>query len=197
MPRPYRLKRRAERQEETRRRIVDATVDLHRTVGPSRTTVSAIAERAGVQRLTVYRHFPDERALMLACSGQFMAENPPPNPESWLSVEDERERFRTALGELYEYYERTEAMMSSLLRDRPSNAIVDEMLKPYDEYLSVARDILSQGWSRAEDRTGLFSAAISHALDFYTWRSLRRAQGLSPEDSIELMSRSVTALVEG
>src|SRR3954469_20083307 len=84
--RKYELKKRAERQAETRRRIVEATEELHRTVGPARTTISEIAERAGVQRLTVYNHFPEERELFAACSAHFMAEVPPPSPRDWVPV---------------------------------------------------------------------------------------------------------------
>src|SRR3954469_1224735 len=100
-PRTYELKRRAERQEETRRRIVDAAVELHSTLGPARTTVQAIAERAGVTRPTVYAHFPDERTLFQACSGHVRATVPPPDTAAWHAIADPAERLETALRELY------------------------------------------------------------------------------------------------
>ncbi len=106
MTRKYDMKRRAKRQEETRQRIVEATVELHKTVGMARTTISAIAEKAGVERLTVYRHFPDERALFSACSGHWNAANPPPDPASWTQVADPEERLRSALSEVYAYHRR-------------------------------------------------------------------------------------------
>src|ERR671915_1215643 len=101
MTRKYEMKRRARRQEETRRRIIEATVELHQTVGMARTTISAIAEKAGVQRLTVYRHFPDERALFHACTGHWRAANPPPEPGPWSQIADPHERLGMALAEVY------------------------------------------------------------------------------------------------
>src|SRR3954463_1267820 len=115
--RKYEKKRRAELEAETRRRITETAVELHGTVGPARTSISAIAERAGVRRSTVYRHFPDEEALFTACSSHWGQENPPPDLSAWTAIEDPAERLRTALGELYVYYRRTERMMANLLRD--------------------------------------------------------------------------------
>src|SRR3954471_19243501 len=115
--RKYELKKRAERQAETRRRIVQATEELHRTVGPAKTTISEVAERAGVQRLTVYNHFPEERELFAACSAHFRQENPAPDPAAWAEIADPDERLRTALTELYAYYERTEDMTGNVRRD--------------------------------------------------------------------------------
>src|SRR5690242_9322754 len=101
--RTYELKRRAERQRETRRRIVAAAVDLHTSLGPSRTTVQAIAEKAGVTRPTVYAHFPDARALFEACSGHVRATAPPPDPARWASIAEPSERLDAALRDLYAY----------------------------------------------------------------------------------------------
>ncbi|HET7479864.1 MAG TPA: helix-turn-helix domain-containing protein, partial [Rubrobacteraceae bacterium] len=117
MARKYEQKRRAEKQEETRRRITEATVELHKTVGMARTTISAIAENAGVERLTVYRHFPDEKTLFSACSEHYMGANPPPDPEPWARTGDPEERLRSALEEVYAYHRRTEPMMANLIRD--------------------------------------------------------------------------------
>src|SRR5690554_6813567 len=108
MARKYELKARAEQQEETRLRIVEATVALHQQIGGPATTVSAIAERAGVERATVYRHFPDERALLTACTSHYISQNPPPNPQQWATIEDAEERLQTALCEIYAYHRRTE-----------------------------------------------------------------------------------------
>src|SRR5829696_1786436 len=106
--RTYRLKKRAADMAETRRRITEAAVDLHGSVGPARTTISGVAERAGVQRATLYRHFPDEDALFVACSSHWMAQHPLPDPAGWAAIEDPDERLRVALKELYEWYERGE-----------------------------------------------------------------------------------------
>src|SRR5918992_92628 len=112
MARKYDMRRRAKRQEETRQRITEATVELHEALGPAKTTISAIAEKAGVQRLTVYRHFPDERALFSACRGHYMSINPPPDPTPWAGISDPEVRLKRALAEVYVFYRRTEPMMS-------------------------------------------------------------------------------------
>src|SRR3954468_23183799 len=130
--RKYELKARAERQAETRRRIVEATVQLHQEVGPAKTTISEVAERAGVQRLTVYNHFPDERSLLGACSAHWIEHNPPPDPTAWAAIDDPDERMRTALSELYGFYEATEDMTGNVQRDA--------------EVMPALREILDAGW---------------------------------------------------
>jgi AcrR family transcriptional regulator len=115
--RPYRKKRRAELEEQTRLRITESAVELHGTLGPSRTSMSAIAERAGVRRSTLYRHFPDEVAVFQACSAHWAAAHPPPDLGAWAAIEDPDERLATALGELYAYYRSGESMLANLHRD--------------------------------------------------------------------------------
>ena len=119
--RKYELKKRADEMAETRRRITEAAVELHGTVGPARTTLSAVAERAGVQRHTVYRHFPSDAELFAACSTHYNTANPWPDVGSWRAISDPRQRLRRALDELYAYYERTEPMFSNILRDAESS----------------------------------------------------------------------------
>ena len=117
MPRKYELRRRAERQEETRRRIIEATVVLHEAQGAPRTTISDIAAQAGVERATVYRHFPDERTLLAACTGHYVAQHPRPDPTPWDEIADPASRLRTALAEVYAYHRRTERMTDRAARD--------------------------------------------------------------------------------
>jgi AcrR family transcriptional regulator len=190
--RPYRMTRRAELEEQTRKRITESAVALHEERGPARTPISAVAERAGVRRSTVYRHFPDEEALFAACSAHWRAANPSPDPGAWAAIEDPAERTETALRELYAFYSRTEAMYTSLLRDEPVVPIVHRLLGDFYGYLRAIQDILMAGRrlrGRAARRT---QAAIGHALSFPTWRSLTREQGLADADAVALMS----ALVE-
>src|SRR5919107_5906511 len=111
-PRKYEKKRRAEQESETRQRILEAMVDLHREVGPARTTISAIAERAGVERLTVYRHFPDERSMFEACTTHYATEVPQPDPASWADIDDPAERLRAVLLNFYDYYRRAEDVLT-------------------------------------------------------------------------------------
>jgi AcrR family transcriptional regulator len=189
--RPYRKKRRAELEEETRRRITESAVELHGTVGPAHTSMSAVAERAGVRRSTLYRHFPDEAALFGACSAHWIAANPPPNLEAWAAVADPEERLRLALEELYGFFRRTEQMMANLIRDEATNESVRRHFAAFHGYMDAARDVLmtsrrERGQARARAR-----AAIGHALAFTTWRSLVREQGLGNKQAAELMGRLV------
>src|SRR4051812_21205209 len=115
--RTYRQKKRAEQSAETRRKIVEATVALHREVGPAATQINEIARLAGVQRVTVYSHFPDEVSLFMACSAHWRALHPAPDPATWLSIEDPAKRLRLGLRELYEWYRKTEPMTGNVLRD--------------------------------------------------------------------------------
>jgi AcrR family transcriptional regulator len=189
----YRMSRRAELEGQTRRRITESAVALHEELGPARTPITAVAERAGVRRSTVYRHFPDEEALFAACSSHWRAANPPPDPRTWAAIEDPAERTETALRELYAFYGRTEGMYTSLLRDEPLVPIVQRLLADFYGYLRAIQDVLLTGRrlrGRAARRT---QAAIGHALAFPTWRSLTRDQGLTDADAVALMC----ALVEG
>jgi AcrR family transcriptional regulator len=185
--RPYRMTRRAELEEQTRRRITESTVALHEELGPARTSISAVAERAGVRRSTVYRHFPDEEALFAACSSHWRAGNPPPDPRSWATIEDPAQRTEAALRELYAFYGRTEGMYTSLLRDEPVVPIVHRLLGDFYGYLRAIQDLLMTGRGlrgRAARRT---RAAIGHALSFATWSSLTREHGLADADAVALM----------
>lgn len=189
--RPYRMKRRAELEEQTRRRITESAAALHEEVGPAHTSISAIAERAGVRRSTVYRHFPDEDALFAACSAHWRAGNPPPDPRTWTAIRDPAARTRTALRELYAFYSRTEAMYVSLLRDEPLVPAVQRRLRDFYGYLCAVQDDLAAGRDLRGRRARYTRAAIGHALAFQTWRSLRREQELSDDDAVELMCRLV------
>lgn len=183
--RPYRMKQRAEAEAATRRRITESAVELHGTVGPARTSISAIAEHAGVRRSTVYRHFPDEDALFAACSAHWRAANPRPDLESWATIADPDERLRTALVELYAFYRRTEQMLDNLMRDETTTPVVGRTFAAFRAYLDAARDALARG--RRDARRRSVRAAIGHALAFTTWKSLAREQGLSDRQAAELM----------
>jgi AcrR family transcriptional regulator len=188
MARKYELKRRAEKQEETRQRIVEATIALHRTKGPARTTFTDVARRAGVQRHTVYRHFPDERALMRACSGHYTAENPPPDPSAWASIADPAERLRRGLQGVYEWFEATADMMTCVLRDAEVDPVTRETVQfRRAELAARIRAALARGL-RGKRRL----AALDLALDFQAWRRLA-ASGLGPEEAAETMTTAVLA----
>jgi AcrR family transcriptional regulator len=193
--RKYDMKRRARGKEETRRRIVEATVELHKTVGMARTTISAIAEKAGVQRLTVYRHFPNERALFSACTGHWRAANPPPDPASWTQVADPEERLRVALSEVYAHHRRTEPMMDNVIRDAQVHPLTREMAEPYFQHWERMRYVLATGWGVEDERLGLLLAALGHGLSFQTWRSLVREQGLEEEQVVDVMVGMVRCLM--
>jgi AcrR family transcriptional regulator len=190
--RKYELKQRAAEMAETRRRITEAAVDLHGTVGPARTTVSAIAERAGVQRHTVYRHFPTDADLFGACSAHYLAANPWPDPEPWRTTSDPQRRLARALDQLYAWYERTEPMFSNVFRDLDLVDGLPATIVPLQDYLAEAAEILATGWPTRDRRRRLLAAAIHHALDFHTWRSLTAHNQISRTEAVQL----ATALVQ-
>jgi AcrR family transcriptional regulator len=187
MTRKYELKKRAERQEETRRRIVEAAIQLHRTKGPARTTFSDIAALAGVQRHTLYRYFPDERAMGLACSGLHFELNPPPDPAGWEAIADPAERLRVGLEALYAWYERNEDMFSCVFRDAEIDPLVRELfeLRGVEPMARVAA-VLSRGLGTGRRAR----AAFSLALDFHAWRRLAQS-GLDAPDAATLMADAV------
>jgi AcrR family transcriptional regulator len=187
------MKRRAELEEQTRRRITESTVTLHEELGPARTSISAVAERAGVRRSTVYRHFPDEEALFMACSSHWREANPPPDPSAWPAIEDPAERTETALRELYAFYRRTEGMYTSLLRDEPHVPILHRLLAGFYGYLDAIADMLMSGRGLRGGARRCTRAAIGHALAFSTWRSLTREQGLGDGEALALMCALVEA----
>jgi AcrR family transcriptional regulator len=187
------MKRRAESQHQTRRRITDSAVELHGTLGPSRTSMSAVAAHAGVRRSTLYRHFPNEAALFDACTAHWAAMNPPPDLVAWSTVADADERLTAALGELYAFYRRTEAMLENLFRDEVAVPIVRERFAAFRGYLVAAREALMKGRrlrGAAKLRT---QAAVGHAIAFSTWKSLVREQGLDDAAAAELMCALVAA----
>jgi AcrR family transcriptional regulator len=191
--RTYELKQRAERQQETRRRIVQAAVELHTMLGPARTTVQAIADRAGVTRPTVYAHFPDARSLFQACSGQVREAVPLPDPTSWRSIADPGERLETALRELYDYYERLEPLLENVQRDAAVMPLVADMNAYRVRYLEEIRDVLLGAWTTRGGAKARLRRAIGHALEFRTWQSLVRRQGCRPNEAVQLMLAFVRA----
>jgi AcrR family transcriptional regulator len=193
--RTYELKQRAERQQETRRRIVEAAVELHTTLGPSRTTVSAIAERAGVTRPTVYAHFPDDRSLLQACSGHVREAVPPPDPAAWRSISDPGERLEAALRDLYDYYDRLEPLLENVQRDAAVMPVVAEMNAYRVRYLEEIRDLLLEGWTTGDGSRARLMRAIGHALEFRTWQSLVRRQGCPTNEAVQLMVTFVRAVL--
>ena len=202
----YKLKKRAERQEETRLRIARATLELHETVGPSLTTISAIAERAGVGRPTVYSHFPDELSLGMACSSLELSENPLPDPGPWGEIPDPERRLRVALAELYAYFRRREGLWANILRDQEMPRIEDnsdvretddEIMKPIFVHWERMKATLAEGWGSPEGAPQALPGAIGLALDFQTWRTMTGKQGLTDEQAIELMVGMVQCALRG
>jgi AcrR family transcriptional regulator len=189
--RKYELKKRAEEMAETHLRITEAAIELHGTVGPSRTTLSAVANRAGVERRTLYRHFPTEAELFAACSSHYFAANPWPDLDDWRAIPDPSHRLERALDELYAYYERTEPMLSNVLRDAELVDFARDAVAPLHAYLEDAAEVVSVGRPLRGKRRLLLRAAARHALDFSTWRSLS-ANGVERADAVKLS----TALVE-
>ena len=188
MTRKYEMRKRAASVEETRRRIVEAAVELHEQVGPARASLSSIAERAGVERQTYYRHFPDERSLFSACSGHWIERNPLPDASRWREIENPEARLRHGLREIYTYYEANETMLASVIRDSEVHAITREMVdQGIGPAMAAFSTALAAGWATSRKTR----AAIDLALGFHTWRSLVRGSGLSPVQAADLMAEIV------
>jgi AcrR family transcriptional regulator len=206
--RPYTLKERARRQDEVHRRITKTAVDLHRTVGPARTTVSEIARLAGVQRATVYNHFPTDLDLIDACSSHWIAENPPPDPAAWLDISDPDHRVETALAAMYAYYEQGQDMLENVLRDAPLVPALDQINRrkwwPMIDHLV---DVLDRGWDASPDGGGSRDAAKARergdgaarrailrvVLDFFSWQTMARS-GLSNDEAARTAAAWVRAI---
>lgn len=179
---------RARSQEETRQRIIDATMQLHEELGPRATTISAIAEKAGVQRLTVYRHFPDEAAVFQACTAHWLSLNPPPDPSGWATVEDPLDRLKAALTALYRYYSSTSRMWSVSFRDVSEVPALREPMKRFTGFVAAIGDDLAARFGAGRQQAARIAATIQHALAFPTWADLD-ARGLSDADKVALVAR--------
>lgn len=187
--RTYRMKQRAEAQEATRTRITESAVALHEQLGPSQTSMAAVAEHAGVQRSTVYRHFPDEAALFAACSAHWFASHPQPDIDAWAEIADPAERLRTGLAELYAWYRSTGTMLDRLIRDEHLVPTVALLFGQFHGWLDRARALLVGGRSLRGARKAEVEAVICLALAFETWRALCRDGGLTDEAAAGLMAR--------
>ncbi len=189
MARSYTLKRRAERQADTRRRIVEAAVELHGTLGPARTPLSLVAERAGVQRHTLYAHFPDERSLLLACSGLVAERDPLPDAAAWLAVTDAAKRRRIGLRAIYDWYARNAELSACVLRDAEHHAPTREVQAlRFEAPMRRCLEVLGAGLSPSQH--GLLLVMIG----FHAWRSLVRDSGLDQDSAVEAAARAVEAV---
>jgi AcrR family transcriptional regulator len=187
--REYQLKERAHQQAETRRRIIEAVVALHEEVGPARTTVVEIADRAQVSRPTVYSHFPDERSLITACSQHWSLANPRPDIAAWKGIADPRTRLRTALEQLYSYYAPRERMLANVIRDSTLMPSISEALQnTIAPYLRSAAETLATGPPRARRKQ---LAVVELALHFHTWQTLTRGGQLTNKEAAGLMAELV------
>jgi AcrR family transcriptional regulator len=186
----YELNQRAQAMADTRRRITRATVELHQTVGPARTSVSEIARRAGVDRVTVYRHFPVAAALLAACSADFRACHPLPDIASWAKLTDPRQRTRRGLRDLYSYYEQAGPMLANVIRDAEHMPALRAVGAPRRQWLAQAEEQLARGWPGNPRQ---IRHAIAIALDFHTWQTLTHQRDLTRNQAIRLM----LAMVDG
>lgn len=177
MKRPYNQKNRAEAQERTRQKIVDAAVELHQEKGLVSTSVDDIAKRAKVGKVTVYRHFPNEMELVNACSGHYFQMNPFPDLESWAEIKDQTKRIRQGIKETFQFHQRTSPMMKGILseaRDHPA-------VKPYHGFWIMAADTLAP---KADKK---LKAKLNLALSFDTWNLLMTEQGLSQTEALQIV----------
>jgi AcrR family transcriptional regulator len=186
MTRTYVKSKRAENQAETRQRIVEAAVELHGEIGPAATTISMVAERAGVQRHTIYAHFPDDRSMLMACSGQHIEHHPIPSPHLWMAERDPAARLTAALTAIYTWFAETEAMTAGVLRDAEVHPVLREVSGlrfgvPFSAiHTSLAGGLGSKG-----------KAALWLAISFHTWRTLARDARLAQKAAVAVMVHAV------
>jgi len=192
--RAYTMRARQEHVDQTRLRITEATVRLHEEVGPAATTVSAVADRAGVTRLTVYRHFPDEEALVGACASHWGALHPPPDPASWLSIDDPERRLRAALLDVYTWARAAAPMMTKIFRDLHGmpTFVGDSLSRQEQDRVTV----LAGGFPVAGRKAHRLRTALAHAIAFRTWQSLCLVGQLRDDEAVELMAAAVLAAVQ-
>ena len=183
--RPYVQRVRGDHVAETRARIVEAIMKLHEEIGPRNTTVSAIADRAGVERLTVYRHFKDEAAMFAACSHRYLELNPPPEPSDWASEPDLARRTRDGLETLYAFFRRTSPMFEKIYRDVSESAALGKVMSHFDGYLRGLGDDLAAAWPD-DQRASHRRTILRHAAKFATWQSLE-AEGASDTEKAALI----------
>lgn len=191
MTRTYTLKKRAQSQAQTRRRIVEAAVELHSSIGPAQTSLSMVAERAGVQRHTLYAHFPDERSLLMACSGLTMERDPLPEAAPWRGIADPRERLRVGLTAIYAWYERNAQRAACVLRDAEYHPLTREISQMrMGPFMAAYKEVLGAGLT-AKQR-----AMLQLALSFFTWRSLVRDGGLKQGAAVSTMVEAIECAKE-
>jgi AcrR family transcriptional regulator len=193
--RKYLLQRRAERMAETRRRIAHAAVELHASIGPVAATITAIAERAGVQRHTVYSHFPDEHSLFRACVTHGLSLWPLPDPSRWQELGNPQRRLATALDELYGYFERTEPMWTNVSRDLPALPALAKANAPVFAHWGAMRRALVSGWPARGRRRRALNAVVGHFLAFATWRSFARDEGLPRKEVVAVAVAAVRGVL--
>lgn len=193
--RKYELKERAESQQRTRQRIAKAAAELHEQVGPAGTTVAEIARRAGVSRLTVYKHFPDDAALYPACAAHHIAENPLPDFDAALAPENPVDRVRALLTTVYaDWYRGWGRMMRNLQRDRRSDPVLDEYMRDSsDAGLARLADAATAGFELEAGSVTRVRSLVRVALDFWTWDRLE-AEGLSDRQKAELMTEAIAGI---
>jgi len=186
------MRRRAGQVDQTRQRIVEATVELHGSVGPAATTIAAIADRAGVTRLTVYRHFPDQTALFSACSAHWASRQQLPDPAAWSGIDDPARSRAAGLADLYRFYRAGAGMLTHIHRDLA--ALPEAHQQALRDGDTLARDVLTAPFDRASDQRRQLRAAIGHAISFWTWRSLCLDQGLTDTEAAEAMTGMILAI---
>jgi AcrR family transcriptional regulator len=186
------MRRRAEQVDQTRQRIVEATVELHGSVGPAATTIAAIAEAAGVTRLTVYRHFPDEDALFGACSAHWISRQQLPDPGAWSGIDDPAGRLRAGLADLYRFFRAGAGMLTCIYRDLAT--LPEAYQQALRDRATFFREVLAAPFGGTDGEHRRRRAVIGHAISFWTWRSLCLDQGLSDTEAVDAMTGMILAV---
>ncbi|MBX3069199.1 MAG: TetR/AcrR family transcriptional regulator [Thermomicrobiales bacterium] len=193
--RTYRKRKRAVSEAETRQRIVDAAIAMHQSKGNA-ATISEVARVAGISRITLYRHFPDELALLTACTSHYMEQHPLPDLATWTAIEDPIERLRKALADVFAYHRENVRMMTAAEHGVAENPTLSQLLQPLVEYWEAAVAVLTLGFPDDNASSPFIRQSIALAVSLPTWRLLAQQRGLSDEDCVEMFVRMVACLAE-
>jgi AcrR family transcriptional regulator len=174
-PRKYDMTRRASAAAETRRRIVDATLELHGEQGIAATSWDDIAARAGVGVGTVYRHFPSLDELIPACGEITRERIALPDPSLFDGLDTPAERLEHLVREAFAIYERAAPQLRAIRSEPDVHPNVAEAGEAVEAALTALVDAAVEP---AADR-----AVVRALIDLGTWQALRD-QGLGQTEAV-------------
>ncbi len=191
-PRAYTLSRRALSQQETRERILEATVALHAQKGSIATSYAEIAQRADVAVPTVYKHFPDRGALLAGCTAHASKDAPALGPQVLEGVDGAPARLRALFDAAYRRHEYLEPWMR-WREDR----IDPDLAAIFAPMGAAMRSLIEAAIASGKRSPPKAAVALATTLGEYSaWESLVRGNGLTTSEAAELAAETVAAVLQ-